>query len=258
MNPTKAFSNLLAAKKVFENLNIVFWLDGGTCLGAYRENGFLISDFDLDVGIFGENAKEFPQIIQGLTEEGFDYFHIKEHPCGEGKQISCIRHSISLDIFVYYKRKDKRWRLLFDFDILKTVRYIPCVLPSYVFDKLKTIDFMDYGEYFYLPHIDYLELQYGDWKTDKTKDEFHWQSDYKCMDMSFEIFLKPQGKRQWVLTETIKGKTNEGAFFEPLIKEGYKLFPISLDGRRNIIDGRKRLAAYRKLKVPMVEAYICT
>ncbi len=258
MNHVKAFNNLIAVKKVFDKLGIVFWLDGGTCLGAYRENSFLVSDFDLDVGMFGEDDKKFPQIIQGLKDEEFHYFHIKEHPCGEGKQISCVRHNISLDIFVYYRRNNKRWRLLFDFDILRTVRYIPCVLPQNVFCTLTTIDFMDYGETFNLPHIEYLRLQYGDWRKDKTKGEFHWQSDYKCMDMSFEIFPLPKGKRRWVLTDTIKGKATQDSFFEPLIKEGYKLFPLALDKDRNLIDGRKRLAAYRKLGVPMVEAYICT
>ena len=263
MNPVKAFNNLLSVKNVFDALGMYFWLDGGTCLGAYKENGFLESDFDVDVGIFGEDDKKVPQIIEDLKKEGFGYFHLKEHPCGEGKQISCIKHGISLDIFFYYRRANKRWRLMFDFEMMGTVRYIPCVLPASLFDKFEVIDFMDYGVKFNMPSptTEYLGRQYGDWRINKTKDEFHWQSDYKCMDMDFEIFPKPEGKRRWILTEKIAGCKEEGengTFFKNLIKEGYKLFPISLDKNLRIIDGKKRLKAYKELKVPMVECYTWT
>ena len=258
MNQVKAFNHLLTVKELFDGLGIQFWLDGGTCLGAYRENGFMSSDFDIDVGIFGKPCGRFPEIIQGLKDKGFKLFHLKEHPCGEGKQLSCVRDGISLDIFTYWERGDNYWRLMFDFEPLRTVKYIPCVVPKACFDNLRTIDFMDYGTIFNLPHIYYLGYQYGDWKTDKSKDDFHWQTDYRCMDMDFEIFPVPKGKKRWVLVKTIKGQAKDGSFFIPHIKQGYKLYPITINTRREIVDGRRRLGAYRDLKVPMVEAFVCT
>ena len=258
MNQHKAFNHLLIIKKIFDNLGIIFWLEGGTALGAYRQNSFMDSDFDVDIGMFGSGDKRFPEITEALKEEGFGFFHIKEHPCGEGKQISCVKDGIPLDIFVYYKRGEKRWRLMFDHHPTGAVRYIPCVLPSCFFNVFAKIDFMDYGVEFNLPYSTegYLVKQYGNWRKDKTKDEFHWQTDYKCMDMSFEIYQKPKGKRRWVLVKTIKGETKDGSFFKPLIKEGYKLFPLVITKQRYIVDGEKRLRAYRDLGVPMVECYI--
>lgn len=255
MNTVKALTHLLIVKKIFSELGVTFWLDGGTALGAHRENAFLSSDFDIDVGIFGEDDSKLADIKERLKDEGFTTFHLKSHPCGEGKQLSCMRDGIGLDIFVYYKRDDKRWRLMFDHDFTMTVRFIPCVLPAQIFDNLEQIDFMDYGVEFNVPPKEYLTLQYGDWETDKTKEQFHWQTDYKCMDMSFPIYPHPKGKRRWLLTHTIKGREADGSFFVPLLKEGYKVFPIAVNSNREVIDGNKRLAAYRQLGIPMVESY---
>lgn len=259
MNIVKALNTLLDLKKTLDSLGVTFWLDGGTLLGAYRENGFMASDFDIDVGIKGEDDKHLPQIKQSLSDLGFSNFHLKEHPCGEGKQLSWVKDGIPGDIFVYYKRGDKRWRLMFDIDVMRTVRYIPCVYPEYLFDKLTTIDFMDYGVEFNMPTPveEYLERQYGDWKTDKTNNEFHWQTDYKSMDMSFPIYDKPVGKKRWVMTDSLTSNSNDGEFFIPLAREGYKLYPIVIDQNLKVIDGNKRLSAYKKLGTPMVEC-ICT
>jgi hypothetical protein len=117
---------------------------------------------------------------------------------------------------------------------------------------------MDYGVSFNLPkpcNI-YLEAQYGDFTKDKTKDEFHWQTDYKSMDETFPIYDKPNGKRKWVYTETIHGKEADGSFFRNLIKEGFKIYPIEITALRQVKDGNKRLAAYKALGVPMIECYV--
>lgn len=257
MNSVKALTILLDIKGVLDGMEIPFWLDGGTLLGAYRENGFMSSDFDIDIGIKAENFT--PKIIGALKDRGFRSFHLKEHPCSMGKQISWIKDDIPGDIFVYYKRGDKRWRLMFDIDPTGVVRFIPCVCPAYFFDKFETIDFMDYGVEFQMPSptAEYLEHQYGDWETDKPKSEFHWQTGYKSMDMGFEIFPEPKGKRRWILTDKFPSSKSDGSFFIPFIKEGFKLYPIVINENMDVIDGRKRLAAYQKLGVPMVEC-ICT
>lgn len=258
MNFAKAYDNLLSAKRVLDALGIRFWLDGGTCLGAIRENSFLSSDFDVDIGILGECAGLLPKVVLALREDGWQHFHLKEHPCGEGKQLSCIRHGISMDIFVYYLRGDKRWRLMFDITPLKTVRYFACVYPKHIFESFREIDFCEYGVEFMVPEqaSEYLRMQYGDWKTDKTRHQFRWQHDYKSMDLRWEIYDKPRGVRRWYKTETLKGEEADGSFFTPLLKEGFKIYPIVVDRSRKVIDGNKRLAAYKKLGIPMVECYI--
>ena len=46
-----AIQNLEDIKRIFDNLNISFWLDGGALLGAYRDKDFPAGDEDdIDLG----------------------------------------------------------------------------------------------------------------------------------------------------------------------------------------------------------------
>ena len=141
-----------------------------------------------------------------------------------------------------------------------TVRSFACVYPRELFDYLGVVDFMDYGTLFNVPSnaSHYLDLSYGDWRTDKSNKEFHWQTDYKSMVEDFELNPFRNMKRIWVMTDSIKGEVKDGSFFKDKLIEGYKIFPIVIDEKRNIVDGRKRLGAYRELGIPMVEAYVST
>lgn len=180
MNEVKAFNNLVSLKKVFDNLNIPFFLDEGIALGAWRGNEFIKGDNDIDIGFLSDYAHMLPYIIENLISDGWGCFKLNEHPSGEGKQLSCIRHGISVDISVYYLRGDKRWRCMFDRPPNKEVRYFACVYPKHIFENLTEIYFLDYGIKFLVPPKEYLCLQYGDWET--PNKDFRWQWDYKSMD----------------------------------------------------------------------------
>jgi phosphorylcholine metabolism protein LicD len=186
MDSIKAFNNLLIIKRILDTLHIVSWLDCGTALGAYRENSFISHDIDIDIGVFGEDDAHIPKIVDALNKEKLDYLHVKEHPCGKGKQISGIINGVPFDIYFFYLKGKERCRLFFD-ESNGGVKYIPCIFPSYLFDNLSEIDFMDYGVMFNLPNPtdEYLTLNYGDWRT--PQKNFHWQTDFKCMDMEYKI-----------------------------------------------------------------------
>lgn len=185
MNVVKAYNNLLSLKTIFDSLGIKFWLDEGTALGAWRGNNFIEGDGDIDVGFFSESVHLMPQIIKALQDDGWSYFHLNEHPSGEGKQLSCIRHGVSVDISVYYLRDDKRWRCMFDRPPDKEVRYFACVYPKEIFDNLQEVDFIDNGVNFLVPPKEFLRLQYGEWEI--PNPNFRWQWDYKSMDLQWEF-----------------------------------------------------------------------
>lgn len=188
MNEVMAFANLLSLKKVFNKLGIKFWLDEGTALGAHRGNCFIPGDGDIDVGFLSESVSSIPVLMEELNSDGWRHFNLNEHPSGEGKQISCIRFGISVDISVYYLRGDKRWRCMFDLTPGKPkseTRYFACVYPKHIFDSLEEVDFMDYGVTFLVPPKEFLRLQYGNWEV--PDQNFKWQYDYKSTDLQWEF-----------------------------------------------------------------------
>lgn len=61
-----ASSNLTILHKSLANIE--YWLEFGTLLGAYRENGFIAHDNDIDLATYQENHKE---VEKQLTSAGF-------------------------------------------------------------------------------------------------------------------------------------------------------------------------------------------
>ena len=194
MNPVHAYNNLLSLKRIFDSLNTQFWLDEGTALGAWRGNDFIEGDGDIDIGFLGECDYILPQLMEELKSDGWHYFNLNEHPCGEGKQLSCIRLNISVDISLYYLRGDKRWRCMFDRPPNKEVRYFACVYPKSLYDNLVEINFLEAEVPFLVPPKEFLVLQYGNWEV--PDPNFRWQWDYKSQDLQWEFTPKDQKNNQ--------------------------------------------------------------
>ena len=57
-------------KEVFDKHSIMFFLNCGTLLGAYREHDFIAHDFDMDLGIFEKDLDTFYQLIPELDQRG--------------------------------------------------------------------------------------------------------------------------------------------------------------------------------------------
>lgn len=65
-------------KAIFDKWGIVFWLDQGTLLGAFREKDFLALDDDIDLGVWKTDLDRNNQIWNDFRKAGFVVFFLKQ------------------------------------------------------------------------------------------------------------------------------------------------------------------------------------
>ena len=153
-NATKVLKEV---KQILDDLGVTFFLAGGTCLGAIRDNGIIPWDDDIDIGsVIG---------LHGITEESLEEVAIALRSNGFITRIDHYGHNYWLPIVKYSSYLG--WSL---FPIIDDhiVRFPFLRTPLNFFTNLKEITFLD--EKFYVPNPpeEFLRLKYGDdWRTPK-------------------------------------------------------------------------------------------
>jgi len=181
MDKEKALKILLDFKEILGGRR--WWLEAGTCLGATREKDFIEWDHDLDVGIMAEDFGF--DLIESIVHKGFSVRHIFGM-FTKGFEIAFIRDGIKIDLFLFYKKDDKRWhgawrngsRNGFD-DLIKLV------FEADMMENRKMIEFKGYE--FPVPSRteEYLTARYGQWKEPNKR--WDWSKDPRCIQPDFEI-----------------------------------------------------------------------
>lgn len=89
-----------------EDVNIPFWLEFGTLLGAYRDGDFIPNDLDIDIGAHLSDAR---RIYYALTQRGFKL--VREfHVVGEnGLEQTYEYHGVTLDVMYFFEYKNQYW-----------------------------------------------------------------------------------------------------------------------------------------------------
>ena len=99
LNAPELLQNL---KESLDSKKILFWLDFGTLLGAYRDHDFIKHDLDLDIGTFWENAEE---VRNTLLDNGFKI--LKEFRVGKdgvgGLEQTYYYKGVTVDVFYFHK-----------------------------------------------------------------------------------------------------------------------------------------------------------
>jgi len=124
----KEIVNVLTAAK------IPFWMDCGTCLGAYRYGGVIPWDYDLDIQIFEHDSQNVLHALQALDKKKFhvqnwssrtnentyiriyikqandhiDFYHAKIHPM-DGTISTILSHADSNFMFESWKIRERRY-----------------------------------------------------------------------------------------------------------------------------------------------------
>lgn len=142
-----AKSNLLDAKRIFDQAQIKFYLSYGTLLGAVREGAFIEHDEDTDIVILDRYKEGVLSLLFLFRDSGFEVARY------DGWLLSLIRRDDYIDI--YFFRKSLFGYKLADHKI-----------PSRFFRSSNKISFL--GEQFdtFNNPEDFLRFAYGaNWKT---------------------------------------------------------------------------------------------
>ena len=98
--------------KVFKELNIQYWLEYGTLLGAIREKGLIKHDYDIDLGLFLE---DYSEDIQTIFEK-YGLRKIKSFSIDNGKyglEETYLYKGVNIDLFYFTKKEDKFYSHVF-------------------------------------------------------------------------------------------------------------------------------------------------
>ncbi len=160
---------LKEAKKILDDLNIPFYLGGGTLLGAYRENDFVPWDWDVEVDFRYEDVKRKLEAIKSeFLKTGFELEGARTKK--KNWKLKFKKYGTSYELIAWYKKGKLRLR-----------RHKK--MKNKFFKESTHITF--YEEVFPClgPIEEFLTHRYGDWQTRKrtaVKEEyrspdFYWQ-----------------------------------------------------------------------------------
>ena len=157
METNNALAILGEAKKILDQLGVVFFLRQGTCLGAIRENGLIPWDDDLDlgsvIGLHGFNEEQVDLVILEFKKLGFST-NLKKYQ--DYLDVTMMKSNIRIDWTCY--------RIVDD-----SIIHFPGVpIPVHLVMKLKEIEFAGGSYLVPNPPEDYLLAKYGpNWKIPK-------------------------------------------------------------------------------------------
>ena len=157
METNNALAILGEAKKILDQLGVVFFLRQGTCLGAIRENGLIPWDDDLDlgsvIGLHGFNEEQVDLVILEFKKLGFST-NLEKYL--DYLDVTMMKSNIRIDWTCY--------RIVDD-----SIIHFPGVpIPVHLVMKLKEIEFAGGSYLVPNPPEDYLLAKYGpNWKIPK-------------------------------------------------------------------------------------------
>ena len=184
---------LREAKQIMDQLEVVFFLRQGTCLGAVRDNELIPWDDDVDlgsvIGLNGLSERSMDRVVAAFRDNG--YF-VKVESNDHYINAAMVKSSVRMDWACY--------RIIDD----NIFHYPGIRLPIRLFTQLKEIEFI--GEKFLVPNPpeEYLRIKYGPaWMTPR---KLEWLKDVVQMIPEASISGRAGKLRQLLTSHVLRSR----------------------------------------------------
>jgi len=147
VNTAVALANLTTLSRLLTVRGVVWWLLGGTCLGAIRDGCVMEHDPDTDLGIWPDS--DLGDFRQALDAEGFTILRDESH------KIVVARDGVTTDLFYHFfqgrtiRHRVQAYGRFYEF--------------AYSRFALKPCDVLGFPAWVPDPVERYLTENYGDW-----------------------------------------------------------------------------------------------
>ena len=158
--------------RLFELRGIIYWIDGGTLLGAIRNKGIIPTDDDLDICVFAKDEPKVKALVPLLEKRGLKLTYLKE--ARFFKIVSKENPNVWADIF--FVRSMEKKEAIHYADKWHRLGYPHCFNEKKDLWPLKLVPFGPIQVWSPANPLSYLERAYGPmWKSvayiSKHKDE---------------------------------------------------------------------------------------
>ena len=157
VDPVALEKALKEAKRILDQLGIVFLLSSGTCLGAIRDNAFIPWDDDIDlIAVIGINGLTWESVDTAISTFRENGYFVYESKGTNSRSFSMIKDYVRTGWDCYHIMDESVWV------------YPRTQIPAKLFTEPKEIEFVN--EKFLVPNPpeEYLRRKYGEeWRTPK-------------------------------------------------------------------------------------------
>lgn len=167
-NTLESYLALGEIVSILNDLDILYFIDGGTLLGFYRDGDFCEDDHDdIDISVMSVNWRHHEEIDRRMKDAGFELYRawMRDETNHRSGQYAWKRHGIKVDLMYKEVKLDKVWWTVYGGKNKVTYKAVP-------FQYISVVKDLGHGLLMPMDTEGYLNYRYGDWRTPIHRDNY--------------------------------------------------------------------------------------